>query len=173
MRPWQLDLGVPSQVQASLMDQDCYVQSKLHALNYILLQPNQILMPSQGANLTETLMSSNLKQGPNQIKVKRFCSEYPNDAKASHFSKPVSLLQSTYYHKTMSDSMPSVQLVHRASSKAQDTSNSPSEVFVHDYSSCDRYDFSEKDPSAVYEISALRFLKSLPTFMKKFGYLVQ
>jgi hypothetical protein len=181
VRPWQLVDSVTSKVESSLLDQDCYVQSKLHALNYILLQPNQILMPSQGSNLTETLNMTNLEPGPNPVKVRRFCSEYPNEKKSSYLAKPVSLLKSTYYHKTMSENLTSV-LVHRVSTTSNsksktntttDAVGSNSQLFVHEYDSCDRYDFSEKDRTAVYESSALRFISSLPAFMKTYGYLVQ
>ena len=166
-------------METSLLEQDCYVQSKLHALNYILLQPNQILMPTQETKIQEALQQTKLEQGPNQIQVRKFCSEYPNDKKSSHLSKPVALLQSTYYHKTLSEGQ-TATLVHRsASSKSKPTANDKTEtkdeteeLFVNEYGSCDRYDFSEKDPSAVYENSALRFVSSLPAFMKNYGYFV-
>ena len=136
-------------------------------------------MPTQETKIQEALQQTKLEQGPNQIQVRKFCSEYPNDKKSSHLSKPVALLQSTYYHKTLSEGQ-TATLVHRsASSKSKpsvndktETKDETEELFVNEYGSCDRYDFSEKDPSAVYENSALRFVSSLPAFMKNYGYFV-
>eukprot|EP00088_Acartia_fossae_P046383 TRINITY_DN5006_c0_g1_i1.p1 TRINITY_DN5006_c0_g1~~TRINITY_DN5006_c0_g1_i1.p1 ORF type:complete len:442 (+),score=62.11 TRINITY_DN5006_c0_g1_i1:73-1398(+) len=201
VRPWHLSTEVSANIENSLLDQDCYAQSKLHALHYILLRENQILMPATGSNLTQTLNASLLEPGPNQLKVRRFCSEYPNDKKTAYLTRPVSILQSTYYHKNMSANVTrnlvrrgGVTVGGKSAPPANKQTVSPplpskfarnagvvvdaggssiaSKMFINEYGSCDRYDFSENDATAVYEAGALRFSNSLPAFMKKYGYIV-
>lgn len=178
-RPWNPAAELGDQVTDSLLQQDCYQQSKLHAHNYILLKYNQIMMPDVGSNITETLISYPSKQGPNTLTVRRFCSEYPNDRQSSSLEKPVSILQSTYYNRKMSEHLSS-QLVKReqvsSTTNVKYTEDTPKQgnlsnkLHINEYGSCDSYDFDEKDETAVYEDGALRFLNSFPAFMKTNGY---
>jgi len=179
-RGWNTAVHLAGQVTDSLVQQDCYEQSKLHAHNYIILKYNQIMMPAVGANITQTLISYPSQQGPITLSVRRFCSEYPNDKKSSTLQKPVSILQSTYYNSKMSENV-TTELIKRETrgfatnntKYTEDTflqTNLRNQLHINEYGSCNSYDFNEKDETAVYEDRALRFIESFPSFIKSFGH---
>lgn len=162
--PWNPPGPLSRAQTLRLVTQDCYQHSR-YADNYILLEDNQILMPRVGENLTQVILESNLAPGPNSIAVRRFCSEYPNDKKSSTLLRPISILQSTYFNKKLSEGLE--QNLFHSGAGVSTSSLLSSALSVNEYGPCDKYDFNEQDHTAVYDPTALKFMKSITTLFNK------
>ena len=142
----------------------------LNILLLLVLNTKQLLMPLKHESLEDSLkqITKSSSTGPQKVPVKIFCSEYPTEKKAKNLSFPVSLLQSTWYNKQMSDeAVGSINKLVKEGGEAV-SDNIGDIVSINEYKACDKYDFSETDKSAVYEGNTLRFQSSLVSFYKKF-----
>ena len=113
------------------------------------------------------VQESKLDPGPNPLSVRRFCSEYPNDKKSSNLAQPISVLQSTYFNKQLSDGV-QTNIFHGGAGQSFPVFLA-GEVIVHEYGACDRYDFSETDHTAGYDPTALKFSLSIIDLFKRFN----
>ena len=115
----------------------------------------------------QVLLESKLDTGPNPLSVRRFCSEYPNDKKSANLAQPISVLQSTYFNKQLSDGV-QTNIFHSGAGQPLPAFLS-GEVFVNEYGPCDKYDFSETDHTAGYDQTALKFSHSIKDLFKRFN----
>ena len=169
--PWNVPVELTGEVMSGLVTKDCYYQSRDSFLQFAVLSSNQVLMPLGKISLKESFLAMKqntvLSTGPNQIPVKKFCSEYPSDKKSKNFAISISILESTLYNKQLSEG--SSISVHYLGNVTGEASGKLEEFLsVNEYGDCDRYDFSESDKTAGYQADALRFSKDLLNSFNKY-----
>merc|ERR1719361_1258012 len=86
-----------SSVISSLISKDCYYQSRENYQHFAVLNSHQVLVARTKATLKETFRAGAFKRGPNNLRVKRFCSEYPIEKRAKNIRVPITVLEYTYY----------------------------------------------------------------------------
>jgi len=167
--PWNVPISLNSSVTETIVSQDCYYASRNRFDFYAVLNSHQIMMPLKQNNIQESLklLNNSVKKGPNKVRVKMFCSEYPSEKKAKNLSIPISMLESTWYNKDLSKD----GTINAIGSEATDNTDDNLETVlsINEYRACDKYDISETDPSAVYEGNALKFSSKLVTYYRKFS----
>jgi len=167
---WNIPRELPEEVQLELISNDCYYRSRDRFLTYAVLRSNQVLMPEVGANLGEVVrkfaMRKDVSLGASRVDVRKFCSEYPTEKQAKNFKFSLGILESTFYNKQLSDGLTvELNVLQKVPKLGDDGEDSLS---VHEYGSCDRYDFKETDKTAVYQPDGLRFAKDLLDMFNKF-----
>jgi len=171
--PWNPPVILNSTLIQNLLSKECYYLSQNSFNFYSVLNTKQLLMPLKHESLEDSLkqITKSSSTGPQKLPVKIFCSEYPTEKKAKNLSFPVSLLQSTWYNKQMSEeAVGSINKLMKGGGEvvSDNIGDIGDIVSINEYKACDKYDFSETDKSAVYEGNALRFQSSLVSFYKKF-----
>ena len=169
---WNIPVLIPDTIVDSIISTDCYYQSRSKYQYYIVLTSDQVLMPHTYQSVRKTLLSTTVKQGPRQLQIRKFCSEYPSDKKSKNFPLSIPILQSTLYNKQLSKN---VTISIHSLGGTEDTHGGESSasleqiLTVNEYVYCDRYDVSETDKTAGYQADALRFSKDLITLFKKYS----
>ena len=164
---WNAPVELPAGVVAGLVRTDCYYQSRSSYQHYAVLTSSQVLIPHAQPVLTQALHTAHLSQGPHQVPVRRFCSEYPSDKKSKNFPVSISILESTLYNKQLSEGL-SITLHSLGNTTGEASANIEEFVSVNEYGACDRYDFTETDKTAGYQADALRFSKDLINLYKRY-----
>ena len=164
--PWTAPVTLSQAVVESIVSRDCHYHSQSRFDFYTMLSSQQVLMPSGKSDLKESLKTFRSQKGPNKLAVKVFCSEYPTEKKAKNAELPFAVLRSTYYNRDLSDKAEG-SIIKLRDDKTDQTDDAE-EISIHEYRDCDLYDISEKDESAVYDDTALRFSNELVNYYKKF-----
>jgi len=167
---WNIPLLIPDTVVDSIISTDCYYQSRAKYQYYTVLSSTQVMMPHTYQTVRKTLASTPIKQGPRQLQIRKFCSEYPSDKKSKNFPLSISILQSTLYNKQLSkDVTISIYSLGGTEDTGVNESSASLEqiLTVNEYVDCDRYEDSDK--TAGYQADALRFSKDLINLFKKYS----
>lgn len=172
--PWNVPHPLPTSHMTDLVTRDCFYKSRKISDNWSILGLSQVIVPKMSPNLTHLIdsMTSHrlLTDGINHVRIKRFCSEYPNDPKAQNMIHSISLLESTTYNKELSKDL-EVSLYHhdaKVKNYSVGLSAISEYVSIHDYSACDSNDFDAKDQSAAYDATSLRFADDFQAFYEKY-----
>jgi len=172
--PWNVPFPLLTSSTIDLVQRDCFYQSRNLFQSFLTLSLNQVIVPKNSPNMTAMfkLLKRHrlLTNGLNRLRLKRFCSEYPNDAKAQNLVQSITLLESTTYNKDYSKDK-TVDLHHKDENVKNYSVGIPAiseYVSVHEYSACDNYDFSANDQSAAYDPTILRFSDDFQAFFEKF-----
>ena len=171
---WSNPREVNSSVIESLVSKDCYYRSKDKYKNYAVINSHQVLVPRTkgtiGESFEELSKTGALKRGPNKLRVKKFCSEYPTEKRAKNLQVPISLLEYTYYSKKMSQVTVSVVSLTSSDGVGDGAVQGVDEILsINEYKDCDDYDIKETDEDAVYESSGLRFFSELVKHYSKYA----
>jgi len=167
---WNIPVLIPDTIVDSIISTDCYYQSRAKYQHYIVLSSDQVLMPHTYQSVRKTLLSTTVKQGPRQLQIRKFCSEYPSDKKSKNFPLSISILQSTLYNKQLSqDAIINIHsLVSTEDTGAVESSASLEQILtVNEYVDCDRLE--KTDQTAGYQDDALRFSKDLINLFNKYS----
>ena len=167
--PWTAPVVMSQPMIESLVTRDCYHHSQTRFQFYAALSSQQVVIPSVKSDLKESLKTFRSQKGPNKIRVKVFCSEYPTEKKAKNVELPLASLKSSYYNKELSDKT-EVSIIKLSDDDNSDIAkiDDNEELSIHEYRDCEMYDISEKDDSAVLDNTALRFSGELVKYYHQF-----
>merc|ERR1712203_364042 len=149
----------------------CHQTSRLSHESWLLLSPDQVLLPTSAASLSEAskqLLQGHLAQGPQSLPVRRFCSEYPTEKQASLLNPSIRVFQSTFYNKQLSKET-FAELNWLESSSGIPSVKAEDVLMVNEYGECQRHDFSATDKDAQYEAGAMRFAKEFILYCNKYN----
>jgi len=149
----------------------CHQTSRLSHESWLLLSPDQVLLPTSAASLSEAskqLLQGHLAQGPQSLPVRRFCSEYPTEKQASLLNTSIRVFQSTFYNKQLSKET-FAELNWLESSSGSPSVKVEEVLTVNEYGECQRHDFSATDKDAQYEAGAMRFAKEFIKYVNKYN----
>jgi len=164
---WNTPVLIPDDIVKNIISIDCYYQSRSVYQYYAVLSSTQVLMPHTHQSVRQALLST---EGPRQLQVRKFCSEYPSDKKSKNFPLSISILQSTLYSKQLSEgSSISIHTLGKNTVVEKPSTGLEQILTVNEYDDCDKYDFSESDQTAGYQADALRFSKDLMNFFSKYS----
>jgi len=172
--PWNVPASLPTSHVTDLVSRDCLYKSRKISDNWAVLGLPQVIVPriNHNISLLVSSMTKNrlLTDGVNHIRVRRFCSEYPNDPKAQNMLHSISLLESTTYNKELSKDVQVTLYHHDAIVKNYSVGLSAISEYVniHDYSACDNSESDSKDQSAAYDANTLRFADDFQAFYEKY-----
>ena len=165
--PWTAPVVMSQPMMESLVTRDCYHHSQTRFEFYAALSSQQVVIPSVKSDLKESLKTFRSQKGPNKIRVKVFCSEYPTEKKAKNVELPLASLKSSYYNRELSDKT-EASVIKLSDDEESDAAKIDEELSIHEYRDCEMYDISEKDDSAVLDNSALRFSGELVKYYNQF-----
>merc|ERR550519_465018 len=172
--PWNVPHPLPTGHVNDLVSRDCFYKSRKISDNWALLGLPQVIVPRINPNVTLLISSMTknrlLTDGVNHVRIRRFCSEYPNDPKAQNMVHSISLLESTTYNKELSKELTVTLYHHDAIVKNYSVGLSAISEYVsiHDYSACDSNEADGKDQSAAYDVTTLRFADDFQAFYEKY-----